>query len=72
MLSHKAIITNANASILSLPIDESDVFVGVLPFHHTYPTTCCIVSPLIVGGSITIIDRLVGNVIYKNPDDAKV
>ncbi len=69
MLSHKAIIANANASILSLPIDESDVFVGVLPFHHTYPTTCCIVSPLMVGGAITIIDRLVGHVIIETIRD---
>lgn len=69
VLSQNGIIANANASILSLPIYEDDVFVGVLPFHHTYPTTCSIVSPLMVGGGIAIVDKVVGNVIIEMVKD---
>lgn len=59
-LSHHGIIANVNASIMSLPIDEHDNFVAVLPFHHTYPTTCSFISPYTVGGSVTIVDKIAG------------
>lgn len=59
-LSHHGIIANVNASYQSLPIDEHDNFVAVLPFHHTYPTTCSFISPYAVGGSVSIVDKIVG------------
>ena len=59
-LSHHGIIANVNASYQSLPIDEHDNFVAVLPFHHTYPTTCSFVSPYSIGGGVTIVDKIVG------------
>ncbi|MFP4115134.1 MAG: AMP-dependent synthetase/ligase [Spirochaetota bacterium] len=59
-LSHHGIIANINASIMSLPIDEHDNFVTVLPLHHTYPTTCSFLSPISVGGSVTIVSKIVG------------
>jgi len=65
-LTHRNIITNVNASIQSLPIDENDVFIAVLPLHHTYPTTCSFLSPLAVGGSITIAESLAGKKILAN------
>jgi acyl-CoA synthetase (AMP-forming)/AMP-acid ligase II len=34
-LCHKGIIANANAAILSLRAYSSDVFINVLPLHHT-------------------------------------
>jgi long-chain acyl-CoA synthetase len=66
MLSHKGILENINASIMSLPIYESDNFIAVLPFHHTYPTTCSLLSPLSVGGTVTVVDKIVGPVIIDN------
>ncbi len=68
VLSHHGIIANINASILSLPIGKDDVFMGVLPLHHTYPTTCAFLSPLSVGGSLTICEKIIGKVII---DDAR-
>ena len=70
VLSHHGIIANANASILSLPIYSSDVFMCVLPLHHTYPTTCSFISPLCVGASFTIVERLVGKVIVDDVRDS--
>jgi len=66
MLTHRGIIENINASIMSLPIYETDNFIAVLPFHHTYPTTCSLLSPLSVGGTVTVVDKIVGPVIIDN------
>jgi len=68
MLAHRGIIANIAASIEALPIDGNDVFVCVLPLHHTYPTTCTLLSPLAVGASVTICEKVIGKVII---DDAR-
>ncbi|WP_461248201.1 AMP-binding protein, partial [Treponema sp. R6D11] len=39
-LSHKNIIANASAAVRILEPRVGDVFIDVLPLHHTYPTTC--------------------------------
>lgn len=69
-LSHYGIIANINASIMSLPITYKDVFMGVLPLHHTYPTTCAFLSPLTVGASLTICEKVVGKVIIDDTRDS--
>jgi long-chain acyl-CoA synthetase len=69
VLSHSGIIVNFDASIRSLPITKDDVFMCVLPLHHTYPTTCSLVSPLAVGASITIVEKVVGKVIVDDVRD---
>jgi long-chain acyl-CoA synthetase len=71
VLSHHGIISNANASILSLPIWDRDVFMTVLPLHHSYPTTCSFVSPLCVGASFTIVEKLVGKVVIDDIRDSR-
>jgi long-chain acyl-CoA synthetase len=70
VLSHSGIIANFDASIRSLPITKDDVFMCVLPLHHTYPTTCSLVSPLAVGASITIVEKVVGKVIVDDVRDS--
>ena len=40
VLSHKAVLENVNAARMSLIVDDEDVFVALLPLHHTYATTC--------------------------------
>ena len=71
VLSHAGVIANFVASIRSLPIDEEDVFMCVLPLHHSYPTTCSLVSPLAVGASITIVEKVVGKVIVDDVRDSR-
>ncbi|MFW5727789.1 MAG: AMP-dependent synthetase/ligase [Spirochaetia bacterium] len=70
-LSHYGIIANSNASKASLPIDEHDNFVAVLPFHHTYPTTCSFVSPFSVGGAVTIVEKIIGQKIIADIRDSR-
>ena len=70
-LSHKNIIANASAAMLSLRAYPYDVFINVLPLHHTYPTTCSFIAPLTVGASIIIVEKLVGSVVVDDIRDAK-
>jgi long-chain acyl-CoA synthetase len=70
-LSHNNIIANASAAIRSLRAYPSDVFINVLPLHHTYPTTCSFIAPLSLGASTIIVERLVGSVVVDDIRDAK-
>ncbi|MDR1788051.1 MAG: AMP-binding protein [Treponema sp.] len=67
-LCHKGIIANASAAIQSLRAYKEDVFINVLPLHHTYPTTCSFIAPLTAGASTIIVEKLVGSVVV---DDIK-
>jgi long-chain acyl-CoA synthetase len=70
ILHHKGIIANTNAAILSLRGLPSDVFINVLPLHHTYPTTCSFLAPLSLGAAAIIVERLVGDVVIRDIRDA--
>ena len=69
-LSHRNIISNVSAAIRSLRAVGSDVFINVLPLHHTYPTTCSFLSPLTLGASTIIVEKLVGSVVVDDIRDA--
>ena len=69
-LSHGAIIANVNGARLSLRAYPWDVFVNVLPLHHTYPTMCSFLAPLAFGSAILIVDKLVGKVVIDDIRDA--
>ncbi|GHV86306.1 hypothetical protein AGMMS50230_19140 [Spirochaetia bacterium] len=70
-LSHRGIISNVSAAILALRPQDSDVFINVLPLHHTYPTTCSFIAPLVRGVGIIIVERLVGKVVIDDIRDAR-
>jgi long-chain acyl-CoA synthetase len=69
-LCHKGIIANAGAAVRSLKAHSGDVFINVLPLHHTYPTTCSFISPFIVGAGTIIVEKLVGSVVVDDIRDA--
>jgi long-chain acyl-CoA synthetase len=69
-LHHKGIIANTNAAILSLRPCSTDVFINVLPLHHTYPTTCSFMAPLSSGAATIIVEKLVGKVVIDDIRDA--
>ncbi|MDR2445118.1 MAG: AMP-binding protein, partial [Spirochaetaceae bacterium] len=69
-LSHNGIIANASAATRMLrPIPE-DIFINVLPLHHTYPTTCSFAAPFSMGLPTIIVSRLVGQVVIDDIRDA--
>jgi long-chain acyl-CoA synthetase len=71
-LSHKGIIANASAAVRALTPTYKDVFINVLPLHHTYPTTCTFIVPLCVGMTNVIADKIVGKVVIDDVRDAGV
>jgi long-chain acyl-CoA synthetase len=70
ILSHRGILLNSKAAIHALRPGPADVFVSVLPLHHTYPTTCSFISPLSVGAATVIVEKLVGKVVIDDIRDA--
>ena len=69
-LHHKGILANVSAAVRSLRAVSSDVFINVLPLHHTYPTTCSFLAPLSCGAGTIIVERLVGKVVIDDIHDA--
>ncbi|MCL2763209.1 MAG: AMP-binding protein [Treponema sp.] len=71
-LSHQNIIANASAAVRILRPDNTDVFVDVLPLHHTYPTTCCFIAPISIGIPTVIVEKIIGKVVIDDVRDAGV
>ena len=71
-LSHKNIIANTSAAIRILEPNEGDVFMDVLPLHHTYPTTCTFMAPISIGIPVVIAEKIVGKVVVDDVRDAGV
>ncbi|MDR2702539.1 MAG: AMP-binding protein [Spirochaetaceae bacterium] len=69
-LSHRNIITNVSAAVMSIQPRITDTFINVLPLHHTYPTTCSFLAPLAVGTGLIIVEKLVGKVVIDDIRDA--
>jgi len=71
-LSHKNIIANASAAVRILEPNERDVFIDVLPLHHTYPTTCSFMAPVVMGIPTVICEKIVGPVVVNDIRDGGV
>jgi long-chain acyl-CoA synthetase len=69
-LSHRGIIANVSAALLSIQPTADDLFINVLPLHHTYPTTCSFLAPLASGAGVIIVEKLVGKVVIDDIRDA--
>ncbi|MDR2019686.1 MAG: AMP-binding protein [Treponema sp.] len=69
-LHHRGIIANVSAAIQSLRAYSWDIFINVLPLHHTYPTTCSFLAPLSAGAASLIVEKLVGKVVIDDIHDA--
>jgi len=69
MLSHKNIASNLMAMCSMLYIDEKDVFLSVLPPHHTYECTCGFLCQMYRGCTIAYCEGL--RHIVKNLKESK-
>jgi long-chain acyl-CoA synthetase len=72
MLSHKNIIANTSAAIRILQPNDRDIFISVLPLHHTYPTTCTFMAPIFTGIPVVITEKIVGKVVVDDIRDSGV
>ncbi|MGV8057459.1 MAG: AMP-dependent synthetase/ligase [Smithellaceae bacterium] len=58
MLSHRNICSNLMAQCSMLEIKPSDIFLSVLPIHHTYECTCGFLCPLYRGATVAYCEGL--------------
>ncbi len=65
-LSHGAVIENVLASRAALYVDERDVFVALLPLHHTYATTCSFLSAVEAGCTVVVVDRIAPSAVLRS------
>lgn len=72
VLSQTAILANVNAARMSLIVDDRDVFVALLPLHHTYATTCAFLAGVEAGCTISIVDRIAPTVVLRAIKDCGV
>jgi long-chain acyl-CoA synthetase len=69
-LTHAGIIANAGAATRMLRPCSTDIFINVLPLHHTYPTTCSFIAPFSLGIPTIIVSKIVGQVVIDDIRDA--
>lgn len=70
MLCHRNICENLMAMCAMTYIDDKDVFLSILPIHHTYECTCGFLCPLYRGSTVAYCEGL--RHITKNLAEAKV
>ncbi len=63
MLSHRNLVENGDAVQMTTPLGPGDNWIIVLPFHHTYPTSMGIFTPLLTYGRITSVPSMKTNVL---------
>ena len=68
-LSHRNIASNLMAMSSMINIKPTDVFLSILPLHHTYECTCGFICPLYLGASIGYAEGL--KYIKKNLEELK-
>lgn len=57
-LTHRNLLSNVEGARQALGLDEQDVFISVLPLHHTFEATCGFLTPLLSGASIVYVRSL--------------
>jgi len=57
MLTHRNIIADAIATVSIVSVTSADRLLSILPLAHTYECTIGLVCPLLVGASVSYLDR---------------
>jgi long-chain acyl-CoA synthetase len=63
MLSHRNLVENGDGVQMTTVLGPGDNWIIVLPFHHTYPTSMGIFTPLLTYGMITSVPSMKTNVL---------
>ncbi len=69
MLSHKNIITTVMGIAKFVKIRENEIFLSVLPIHHTFESSMSIMAPLFQGGTTAFYEGL--KYMLKNIQESK-
>lgn len=58
MLTHRNFVANLNSIRRTLPFSDRDSLLLVLPFHHAFPFTVGLLTPLAYGATVTLENNL--------------
>jgi len=58
MLTNKNFMSNIESIKNIITIDDTDNFLLLLPLHHVFPFTICLVYPLVAGACVSFVDIL--------------
>ena len=61
MLSHRNILSNVSSMRQFVDFNNQDNFLLLLPLHHTFSFSCCMVLPITMGGKISFVDIMSRN-----------
>lgn len=71
MLSHRNIMSNVSSLLEALPLDRGDVFLSILPLHHTFGSTGAFLVPLYCGCTVAFARSLKSREILEDIRDSK-
>jgi long-chain acyl-CoA synthetase len=57
MLTHKNLLSNAQAVIQLAEMHDGDVLLSILPLFHSFGSTVCMVAPLLAGARIVLMPK---------------
>jgi len=72
MLTHRNLGANVHQVYQALPFDERDVFLSLLPLHHTFEATAGMLVPISAGATITYARSFKSKEIIEDIRDAGV
>jgi len=72
ILTHQNLLSNLNSIARTLPLYENDVFLSVLPMHHTFEATCGFLLPLYTGMTIVFARSLKSKELFSDIAQNKV
>lgn len=65
-LTHKNLLANLDGIVEALEFGPTDIFLSVLPLHHTFEATCGFLTPLLSGATIVYARSLKSNQIVED------
>ncbi|HAK59540.1 MAG TPA: hypothetical protein DCO77_04025 [Nitrospiraceae bacterium] len=60
MLTHGNVASNCDSLIRLNLVFQTDTILCILPLHHTYPAMVCMILPLSLGATVTMLNSLKG------------
>ena len=57
MLTHRNIVSDAIATLQIISLSHNDRLLSILPLSHTYECTLGLVTPIMIGASVTYLDK---------------
>jgi len=72
MMSHFNLVANALQNVNWFKWNKDDIILAILPFCHTWSTSVCINSPILIGATIVLLDHFNSEEVLQTIEKEKV